>query len=142
MDVRARTFRLPTPTLRHDAAHVRSDRPGVRSALWLATQVPPKTRSIKRRLRVSIWLFFFFCFFLHFPNPKLSVTRLVERVTPRFDRLRHTITSNAHVLTQPPERRPSQRLSALASTSAYRTCLSKLSHSPSIVSITPSAHST
>ena len=42
MDVRARTLRLPTPPLRHDATHVRPDRPGVHSALPVAAQVPSR----------------------------------------------------------------------------------------------------
>jgi hypothetical protein len=57
MDVRARALRLPTPALRHDAAHVHSNRAGVRSALWVAAQVPSKTRSVQRRLCVSICRF-------------------------------------------------------------------------------------
>jgi len=59
MDVRAGALRLPTPALRHDATHVRPNRAGVRHAFSLAAQVPPKARSVKRRLCVSIY----FCFF-------------------------------------------------------------------------------
>lgn len=56
MDVRARTLRLPAPPLRHHVAHVRPDRPSVRPAFSVAGQVPPRIRSIERRLRVSTLL--------------------------------------------------------------------------------------
>jgi hypothetical protein len=80
MDVRARALRLPTPALRYDAAHVHSDRAGVSSALRVAAQVPSKTRSVKRRLCVSI------CCFFPFPSAfrfSARVSGLVEYPTRR-----------------------------------------------------------
>jgi hypothetical protein len=66
MDVRTRALRIPPSAFRHDAAHVRPDRNGIHSALWLASKVPARTRPFKGGLRVSM-------FFLHLAVPRSSV---------------------------------------------------------------------